>query len=858
MEINMKFSNKINLFVFWSGFLILTLITFKPKKVEAAANNAQYRAVALSVAPSFFASPVYQSMSFFYAGVPAGVLNVHSRCGMTAYYGGADSGYLSIAKPLGRLSPEWCTPNEYYEDFVSILDQVDGMTSGLNFYSFGVDQNLIPNFTSFGNMPLISQTSEWLQGLDLEKYQVNHAMAGQCFATANAMTILGLKSISPESVLGNEFDDPNDSQVAEVPCDLQSDKKTLICGNSRKKIYWGHAVHVDAAAKRGADFQDATEVTFTDGHSALERLAKTIFYNGKWWLTSRDTTSIFDDKKRLDYDLSGMNWIKDNFKQILAKNESYTLILHSLSAKTIGNGIESDSAHAVSLNGFSGNRLIFYDPWGVVTHVEFDSNWKYPFAGKTKNVTLMSGKKFTVKWPDDKYFVLKQVGGSPGFIGTFVKPRTYIWDPNVNPNFDPNLDWYFEEQYKNVAYILGILGGAPFPKTTTTNYELFIQKYKDQGAQSYYMNQPYPYQPGHCTFSPTNFPVDGKNYRTYTNSYFPPGKTLKLGCLSLREVSGDGNVNSALLHINGYYVARCDSNNKITVLENHCGPRPYEKICAAENGTGVQTLDSKKDDFNRTYFDGSYGVCHPEVCNPGYFPEMGYWNPDTPDAYIGFKCQPDCEAMNLANRNGLYCDWHYLMECKLPRGATSVRWLTRDNTCAFDQLKCDKFHYLSKSKKECLVNPAKYCNAPPGKRCLSDLSDPVPCDGGGFYCEGGNSTIQPKQCSIHPNRAQPVPSNVYSSEFTSGNSSDSDCYYTKFNCLLGDKYDVNTKTCFKVTKGNYKERCPGGNLDYEKWDCVSDQVCSDRGKKVYKSLINYCSSRDQSLEASMKLRKVKK
>lgn len=511
----------------------------------------------------------------------------------------------------------WCNLSEQKKTITEALDQLDADVVAKANLMRTEHQTIDANFQAFAKMPLLNQVNANLQGLDLEKYNYNYALDGQCLATANAMTILGLKSISPHSQLGNAFDDPSDSQVTTVGYPRVPPLPAT--GGTVRRLYGEHAVHIDTAAQLGSAFQNHNDSATNFAERMFSYWPTTVQTrsclnggtNPNWydhclpgsefaWLSEKPVTVIprYGGAVTLQLD-NGMLEVQYGFKKWVAAGRAATLIVHNVTQALPWRAWESDVGHAMTLNGMSGDNLIVFDPWGIVDHLR-PTQWQFPGHG-----TTISCNGTPVVVPTDSYWVLQNVG--TGYPNSFIGYKTYtrMWLNSTS--------FCETAAYPNVAFVMGYMVGVPYDAKLTANERLQLK----QG--------PYSTTTGGtagCTNSAALVTVNGRPYYAKFENWkgqLAEGQPHVFGCRAFRAARGAATLSDFV----GTVTATCNGS-ALTISDNTCAPLPpVTRACPIAHGTGIQTLELKRlGTAVDQYYPGTYGSCVVATCEAGYTKSM--------------------------------------------------------------------------------------------------------------------------------------------------------------------------------------------------------------------------------------------
>ncbi len=301
-----------------------------------------------------------------------------NRCGYRVQCGtktNLNVGVSIVITKMGASDSEnvTCTAADALQSIIDDITTIQGTDDPTKILSYKV-QPTVANFSAFKNMPSISQTDGWIQGLSLDKYGVNYVKPGICLGTSMTMMALGLKDTSVGSWLGNGFDVAPNSYgdgVAWVRDPSDSNK-------SVQKQYSHYATYVDEMLRAGGLVTGSFPAlisqykNFFESPLVQDPMMTAIAFAGGSPLGSYEH---FLAHKTIQLT------VMQNFRAWIAGRKGIVLALQSTGVTQGATPIEGRVGHANVVTGFSGFTLLLLDPWGVVSQARF-SNYVQGNAGQ--------------------------------------------------------------------------------------------------------------------------------------------------------------------------------------------------------------------------------------------------------------------------------------------------------------------------------------------------------------------------------------------------------------------------------------------------------------------------------------------
>lgn len=557
---------------------------------------------------------------------------------------------LTITK-VGSLdkTQSWCNQSQIMS---AVVEQFEAIYLGLideNLKLVIADQPASNNFSAFGAMPLISQLSGFLQGLSIQKYGVDMTEPGLCVPTSNTMMAMALKSESPYSHLDNIFDKSSPTQISMVRKDNNPDQPVNL-------KYGEHASFVDEISRHAG---------LLERYPHVYDYYRNFFYNplikdaGSQGFMGVGGLSIFDFESSYGDALVGQTFVENNYKSWVSEKKGLTLALLSTASQPSNMEDTYVVGHSVTLNGFSGDNMIVYDPMGVVSHVKF-SDYRYPDAGalisripnpdlnncmsqaptrcasvatrcmdqfsmvQSAGSVLISGcGEYSSNPTYDQvynrclsstrcpiYFDLTRPSGTYRMLHHTGLGQAYIGGPSL-------------EGHKTASYVVGYLLAEPWPYVATLEEARKVNQ--GQAPVTVETKNSNPLGQTCTALNRGQIVVSGQTYEfenpipklnnslLITSSATP----VEAPCTGLRRVLADGAVDKVGVDLFGTFSVTC-GNGILRVTSNKCGNRVGPRSCQLANGTGNQYPIVKEIGTARLESFEGLSPCRATQCNPGF------------------------------------------------------------------------------------------------------------------------------------------------------------------------------------------------------------------------------------------------
>lgn len=586
------------------------------------------------------------------------VCGVYGRCISTKNSNVGDR--FELTKNASQL----CNEGDRTVNVLTSLTNIINLANKTGNKSFSFTPAKISNFSAFGSMPLISQVDGNLQGLTVEKYGINLAAPGLCVPTSQAMMALGLKALSPYSKLKNRFDNSSPIQIQSVRSSVLDPKSIAV-----NKRYRNFAVHVDEIARAGGLISQ-----FPDRYAGYSG-----FYSGATYSDPSPPVvqniagySLFYDQDYKTYRPT-QDLVEKNYQSWIANNEAVSLSLLSSHSQPPKNS-SGIVGHSIVANGYSGSNMIVYDPWQVVSHIQF-ADYQNPNAGKIIEHLAQSRDNHGNTYPtfqscingtyplchDASMKCAENIGnlisgmgntnvntaiGSCSYSGPASKYDYSVTQKNAETacikgttctngtdiqvadgtyrmmTFAGNSPGYIGTQTSNTrtaAYVRGYIKAPTWPATMTQNEFRVINPEKGIAVSNPSGQTCTAQTMGKISLSGSQYIFVNPIPKVTMNlSNLSSSTPVTVPCRGFKKVLPDGTYATSNTDFFGTFTVTC-SNGNLAVANNSCGVLVTPKSCTMPNAIEAYSLPilTYSSTLKFSYYDG-YNSCAATVCQSGF------------------------------------------------------------------------------------------------------------------------------------------------------------------------------------------------------------------------------------------------